>query len=239
MKFSSPSDSLGIVEQTRAIMRVDSTQYPTSNIVNSCNTWSDKIMGYGITADKRFPVDDSNHTKLPVGTTNLVADQREYSFLTDEQGNRIITLTRIDVKDSNGNWRQLMPIDQAQISPMALDEFMKTSGTPLYYDKVSDNVIKLYPASNASVTSGLKFYFLRSPSYFVATDTTKEPGFATTLHRGYVIASAYDGALALGLPNLQPLSVELQKEEQKIIEYFASRNNDETVVLRGRSNQNK
>jgi hypothetical protein len=42
-----------------------------------------------------------------------------------------------------------------------------------------------------------------------------------------VIAAAYDIALTLGLPNLQPLSVELQKEEQKMIQYFADRNNDE------------
>ena len=239
MVFSDTSTNLGIVQQVRNFMRVDSTQYPTSRIVNSVNNWLDRVAGYAIGADKRFQWDDTNHTKLPIGTTNLVANQDEYSFLTDEQGNRILTLTRIDCKDSEGNWRQLMPIDQAQISPTALDEFMKTPADPIYYDKISDNVIKLYPASDTNVTAGLKFYFQRSPSYFAASDTTKEPGVASTLHRGFVIASAYDGALTLGLQNLQGLGVELQKEEQNIIDYFMNRSNDEVRVLRGRINNYK
>jgi hypothetical protein len=61
----------------------------------------------------------------------------------------------------------------------------------------------------------------------VATDTTKEPGVSPLLHRGFVIASAYDGALTLGLKNLQALAVERQKEEEKMIQYFSGRNNDE------------
>lgn len=227
MVFSSVSGGTGIVEQVRTFMGVDSTQWPTVNIVNSANNWLDFVTGYAIGADRRFQWDDTNHSKLPIGTTNLVANQREYSFLTDEQNNKILTLTRIDWKDSNGIWSQLKPIDQVQISPEALDEFEKTSARPMYYDKIADNIIKLYPASDTSVTSGLKFYFQRSPSYFTATDTTKEPGVASTLHRGFVIASAYDGALAMGLENLQPLSVELQKEEQKMIKYFGNRNKDE------------
>lgn len=227
MVFSDTSTNLGLVQQIRDFMGVDSTQWATSKIVNSANNWLDRITGYAIGADKRFQWDDTNHTKMPIGTTNLVANQREYSFLTDEQGNRILTLTRIDWKDSNGYWYQLKPIDQLEISPSALDDFESTSSRPLYYDKVNDNVIKLYPASDTSVTSGLKFYFQRSPSYFTATDTTKEPGVANILHRGFVIAGAYDGALALGLENLQPLGVELQKEEMKMVNYFKNRNNDE------------
>ena len=104
MVFSDTVTNLGIVQQVRNLLRVDSTQYPTSRIVNSVNNWLDFVTGYAIGADKKFRFDDTNHTKLPIGTTNLVANQREYSFLTDEQGNRILTLTRIDVKDSAGIW---------------------------------------------------------------------------------------------------------------------------------------
>lgn len=212
-------------------MRVDSTQWATSKIVNSVNNYLDMVAGYAIGADKRFQWDDTNHTKLPIGTTNLVADQSDYSFLTDEQGNRILTLTRIEVKDSTGNWTLLQPIDQANID-IAIDEAQRTAGLPISYDKIADNIIRLYPKPNISVTAGIKFYFQRNPSYFTATDTTKEPGVAGTLHRGFVIAAAYDGALTLGLPNLQPLSVEQQKEEAKMKEYFTNRNNDSTLVMR-------
>ena len=228
-----------ILTQVRTFMRVDSTQWSTAKITYSVNNWLDRVAGYAIGADQRFQWDDTNHTKLPIGTTNLVANQDEYSFLTDEQGNQILTLTRIDCKDSEGVWRQLTPIDQAQISPQALDEFMKEPADPLYYDKIADNVIKLYPSSDTTVSAGLKFYFQRTPSYFEATDTTKQPGVANILHRGFVIASAYDGAIALGLPNLNALSVEMAKEEAKMQEYFMNRTKDERKVLTGRRNSYK
>jgi hypothetical protein len=229
--FSDSTNKTGIVEQSRDMMRVDSTQWATSKIVNSCNNYLDVVAGYAIGADRRFQWDDTNHSKLPIGTTNLVANQSDYSFLTDEQGNAILNLTRIDILDASGLYRQLTPIDQAQISPIALDEFLKTAGQAQYYDKIADNVIRLYPKPLTSVTNGLKFYFQRTPSYFVATDTTKAPGVAPLLHRGFVIASAYDGALTLGLGNLQPLSVEMQKEQAKMEQYFTNRETDEPLVI--------
>lgn len=230
MVFSDTSTNLGIVQQTLSFARVDSTQWPTYKIVNSVNNWLETVTGYAIGADRRFQFDDTNHTKLPIGTTNLVATQSDYSFLTDEQGNTILALTRIDILDADGLYRKLEPIDESQVD-IALDEFYKDNEKPVAYDKIADNIIRLYPTPAVSVTAGIKFYFQRTPSYFAATDTTKAPGVAPLLHRGFVIAAAYDCAMTLGLQNLQPLSVELQKEEMKMREYFAIRNTDEVSVM--------
>lgn len=231
MKFSDASLGQGIVEQTRLLMGVDATQYPTSRIVASCNNYLDTITGYAIGADRHFQWDDTNHTDLPIGTTNLVANQKEYSFLTDENGNTILNLLRIDILDPSGIYRELLPIDQAQITE-ALDEWNKTANLPMYYDKIADNIIRLYPKPATSVTSGLKFYFQRTPSYFVATDTTKTPGVPPLLHRGFVIASAYDGALSLGLDNLKGLQLEMERERIKMESYFENRLTDEPNVIR-------
>lgn len=225
LQFSDTTNNTGIVQQARSMMRVDSTQWPTYKIVNSCNNWLDMLTGFAIGADRRFQWDDTNHTKLPIGTTNLVANQSDYSFLTDEQGNAILNLTRIDILDPSGDYRQLQEIDHKEV-PGALDEFQSTAGLPQYYDKIADNIIRLYPKPATNVTSGLKFHFQRSPSYFAATDTTKSPGVAPVLHRGFVIASAYDGALTLGLVNLNSLSIEIAKEERKMSDYFQIRNTD-------------
>ena len=236
--FSETINNTGIVQQVRDLMRVDATQWPTSRIVNSVNNYLDTVTGYAIGADKLFQWDDSNHTKLPIGTTNLVANQSDYSFLADEQGNQILTLTRIDILDSDGKYRKLETIDQSQING-ALDEALIPAGKVMQYDKIADNIIRLYPKPDTSVTAGLKFYFQRTGSYFAATDTTKSPGVAPLLHRGFVIAAAYDGALTLGLNNLQPLSVEMQKEERKMMVYFAGRNNDERRRMTVRVESNK
>jgi len=229
--FSDTTTNTGLVQQVRKMMRVDATQWPTANIVASANNWLDTVASYAIGADRLFQWDDTNHEKLPIGTENLEANKAEYSFLTDGEGNIILNITRIDILDSNGLWRKLQTIDQVEI-PMALDEFNKTAGLPIYYDKIADNIIKLYPKPIASVTSGIKYYFQRAPKYFIAADTTKAPGVPPVLHRGFVIASAYDGALTLGLQNLTAISAELMKEEVKMKEFFAERNTDEVPMIR-------
>jgi len=230
MQFSDNTNNTGIVQQVRSMMRVDATQWPTYQVVNSVNNYLDTITGYAIGADRRFQFDDSNHTKLPIGTTDLTATQSDYSFLTDEQGNSILNLLRIDILDDNGDWRKMTPIDEADIN-IALDEFEENNGDPIYYDKIADNIIRLYPTPDTTVSAGLKFYFQRTPSYFAATDTTKEPGVSPLLHRGFVVNAAYDGAMTLGLQNLQALASERQEEYGKMTQAFDNRNTDETAVM--------
>src|SRR3990167_10685564 len=109
MEFSNTTTNLGIVQQVRSMMRVDSTQWPTYKIVASVNNWLDTVTGYAIGADKRFQWDDTNHTALPQGTTNLEANQSDYSFLTDQQGNTILTLIRIEMlRATGGDYKQLL-----------------------------------------------------------------------------------------------------------------------------------
>ena len=234
MVFSDNTNLTGIVEQTRSLMRVDASQWPTSRIVNSCNNHLDTIAGYAIGADRRFEWDDTNHSKLPIGTTPLVANQTDYSFLTDEQNNPIINLTSISLIDIATNEEtRLTPVNRND-PEYSYSSFGITTGTPSSYDKIADNIIKLdtLPTAADAAKYKLKFYFQRTGSYFVATDTTKEPGVSPLLHRGFVIASAYDGALTLGLNNLNALSVEMAKEDLKMKEYFAIRNTDEPKYIR-------
>lgn len=209
------------------MMRVDSTQWPTAKIVASVNNYLDMIVGYAIGQDKRFQWDDTNHSALPEGTTNIVANQSDYSFLTDQQGNTILTLTRIEMLNTNGHYSFLRPVDMVDFDPNSITELEATAGTPMYYDKIADNIVRLYPKPLTSVSAGLKFYFQRTPSYFLASDTTKAPGVAPILHRGFVVAAAYDGALTLGLDNLNALAVEQVKETKKMQAYFSARNNDD------------
>ena len=227
MVFSDTSANTGILQQVRKFARVDATQWPTANVVNSTNNWHDRVVGYALGADRRFQWDDTNHTALPEGTQTLTINVSDYSFLTDQQSNPIITLIGISIL-RNGYYEPLECVDRSQVDTST---FGQVAGEPSMYDKIADNIIRLDVLPTATVSAGLKFYFQRAGLYFTASDTTKQPGVAQVLHRGYVIAGAYDCALTLGLQNLQPLSVEMQKEEQKMIEYFGNRNNDERMAL--------
>lgn len=221
--FSDSVNNLGLVQQTRGLMRVDSTQYPTWKIVNSANNWLDYVVSYGIGHDQFLQFDDTNHTKLAEGTSDLTINVTDYSFLTDEQGNPITTLLGISLL-TNGKYVPLTPVDRSQVD---MGTFAQVSGTVTQYDKIADNIIRLDKLPTATVADGLKYYFQRAGSYFTASDTTKQPGVNPALHRGFVIAAAYDGALELGLANTNALSIELEKEKQKLKDYFGTRNNDQ------------
>jgi len=216
-----------MVQQVRSFMRVDANQWPTAKIVNSVNNWLDTLTGYAILADRRFQWDNTEHTKLPEGTCELTEDVSDYSWLTDEQGNDILTLTGVSLLNStSGYYEPLTPVDRNDKS-IDTSTFGQISGTPSQYDKIADNIIRLDYKPSATVASGLKFFFQRVSPRFAATDTTKTTGFSPLLDRGFIIAAAYDGALTLGLKNLQALAIERQLEEQKMIKAFAIRNQDE------------
>lgn len=228
LAFSEGTNNTGIVQQTRNLMRVDATQWPTSRIVNSCNNYLDVVIGYMIGADKMFQADDSNHTALPEGTAALTINVSDYSWLTDQQGNAIITLLGVSRLDSVSG--KYIPLDETDRSLEDTSTYGTVSGTPTKYDKIADNIIRLDTLPPATVSAGLKFYFQRTGSYFAATDTTKSPGVSPLLHRGFVIASAYDGALTLGLENLNALGIEMAREEKKMKEFFAKNRNRDSVT---------
>lgn len=225
--FSDTGGNLGLLQQVRSFARVDATQWPTYKVVNSLNNYHDKVTGYAIGADRRFQWDNTNHTKLPEGTAPLTINVSDYSFLTDEQGNSILTLLGVSIL-TGGKYVPLEAVDRTQVDTA---DFGTLTGTPSQYDKIADNIIRLDMLPSATVSAGLKFYFQRTGSYFATADTTKTTGCAPLLDRGFVIAGAYDCALTLGLANLQPLSVEMQKEEQFMVEYFSNRNRDEAIAL--------
>jgi len=230
LAFSDTVNGLGIVQQVRSFMRVDSDQWTTAKIVTSCNNWLNTLTGYAIGADRRFQWDNTNHEKLPEGTTSLNIGQTDYSFLTDQDGNNIITLTGISIL-RNGIYVPLIPVDRSDPSIDA-SIFGVNTGVITCYDKIADNIIRLDAKPEATVELGLKFFFQRTSPAFTALDTTKTTGFSPLLDRGFVMASAYDGAIALGLTNIQALSVEMQKEQSKMVQYFEDRNQDEERVLR-------
>lgn len=229
MVFSDTTNNSGIVEQARSFARVDSTKWPKQKIVNSANNWLDFVTGYAIGADKRFRWDNTNHTRLPEGTTPLVISQSDYSFLTDEQGNTILTLIGVSILQ-NGKYVALKPVDRND-SGYDIATFGQDTGTPTEYDKISDNIIRLDKKPAATVAAGLKFYFQRTSPYWDVDSTTQTSGFAPILDRGFVIASVYDIAITLGLQNLNDMKLERQREEEKVVSYFSNRSEDEQVAF--------
>lgn len=252
MDFSNTTTNAGIVQDVDFLVNSTRSTFPLTSIASSANRASDEVISLILGSDGRWQYDDTNYTDLPIGTTNLVADQQDYSFDPEQ-----IDVTRVECKDSSGNWRFLVPLDQKDLNPTtyaplptgtigvgfgptganySLTDFLKTAGTPTYYDKIANSIF-LYPKPSYNSTGGLKVYFQRKPSYFASTDTTKQPGFAKHLHRIISYKVAYDYAVAkLLAPNkIQALINEITKMEQRIKDFYSSRKKDEKVVMIGRN----
>jgi hypothetical protein len=236
MVFSDTVNNLGILQQARLMGRVEATQWPTYKVVNSCNNWLDYLISYGVANDKFLQLDDTNHTTLSESVDDLTINVSDYSFSADQQGNAITTLLGVSVL-VGGYYQPLTPVDRSQVDTAT---FGMVSGTPTQYDKISDTIIRLDRLPPATVTNGLKYYFQRAGSYFVATDTTKQPGVNPALHRGFVIASVYDmGLNGIGTVNMSVMQNERQLEINKMIEYFATRNNDQPKRMTGNYQNNR
>ena len=187
MKFSSSSDNQGIIEVINDLCDTDSTSFPTARKLAYINAEYEKVIGTLIANRGSFDFDDSNYTTFPIGTIDLINSQNDYPI--DET---FLVIERVEVKDADGNWQLLQPLDRRMIGT-AVSEFMKTDGFPMYYDKTGSS-LNLYPApatGSVTMTAGLKVFFQRTASLFTAADTTKEPGFSSPYH----MILAYAGSI--------------------------------------------
>lgn len=218
-----------ILTEARRLVKQNSTSYPTTEITVSANKALERATALIREAEGRWEWDDSNNTDLPIATTDLVADQQDYSLSASHY-----RIERIELKDAQGNWRLLIPIDQADVFDQSLTDFLGTSGTPEYYDKIANSVF-LYPKPSYSQSASLKVYYERGPSYFTTSDTTKSPGFNALFHQLIPLWCAYDYALINTLPNKNDLRAEIQVIEERLQEYYSFRSRDEKPHISARS----
>lgn len=201
-----------------------------SNLLNTFTALSnralDSVSVIAMSSDDRWQYDDTNYTDYPIATTATVLNQHDYVLSASH-----LRITRVELKDSTGNWKVLTPIDLADI-PNARDEFMETSGIPQYYDKMANSLF-LYPAPDYSQSDSIRVYFQREPSYFLSTDTTKEPGFASIFHRLISLKACIDYATANNLTDkITILNTKIKEQEEEIKTFFGRRNRDEKLRIR-------
>lgn len=180
--------------------------------------------------------DDSNHTDYPIITTNIVSGQRDYTFVTDEQGNLILDIYKVMVADEQGNFSEIIPVDQqSRLSPPGYNDGNNTTGLPNTYDKTANGIF-LDAIPNYNRTGGLKVFINREGSYFATTDTTKKPGFAGLFHEYLALRPSYQYAYRNGLENTKLLKQEMLEMEDKIRNYYKAREKDVQKTLQARSN---
>lgn len=221
-----------LIEENTGTQSTTTSSYPLASKTRDINNAYANYFLIGSQTEGRWQVDDTNHPKYPIITTELTANQQDYTFTTDEQGNQILDIYRVEIVDPTGLAIELTPIDQFDIQGQALTEFMKDAATPTYYDKTANGII-LYPKPNYTNAAGLKIYYNRTPEYFVGdgSDDTKLPGIPDIFHEYLAIRPSYQYCLRKGLPQTANLKQDMLFMEEGIRDYYKSRSKDEVKQM--------
>ncbi len=220
--------------EARALCDADTTSYSASDLLRRVNIALEQVVGWLITADGTWQFDDTNYTDLPIGTQTLVASQSAYTF-----NDKFLQLLEVQIKNKDGDWYILPTIDQKEYSDESpLEQDFETAGLPQYYDKVSDDTIKIIPAPDNGVTvtlaSGLKIKFKRTASLYttaLVNTGAQAPGFAAPYHviLSYMSAIPYCATYKKDRVALYEKRVmDLKKE---LIELYSQREKDKRKVM--------
>lgn len=220
MQYNSNADSQDIVSLIGDLTNTDTTQYPLKAITRAVNKWNKQVWAWIWEAYGGWKYQDSNDSGEPYADVNSVSGVSKIAIPT--AATSITGFAYLDTASSE--YRPLRPITLEQIEQrgFTLNNFMDTPSTPLYYLPLG-NFIYVFPALNASVTSGYRVYLDRASSAFASTDTTKTPGFVSEFHEVLAVGAAFEFAKRKGLSNKNDLAVDLQGYEKRIKDYFSSR----------------
>lgn len=237
--FSRTSDNSGLIQDCEFTLFGDNGFGEITNNVNRLQAFTnlinralDKVTNLIMSCDGRWQYDSTNYTDLPIGRTDLIDGQQVYELSATH-----LKVLRVEILDAQNKWVKIEPLDINDVEDFGLLEFQDTPATPRYYD-IQGQSIFLYPKPQSgfvtlgSSTGGLKIYFQRGSSYFVTTDTTKEPGFASTFHRLVSRWACYDYALSRQLPIANSLRNEITILEQELQDHYNSRQPDEPLQFR-------
>lgn len=201
----------------------NSTDYPIADLTLAANRALEKVVALINQSDMRWQFDDTNQTDLPIATATITSGQQDYSLATTH-----LTIDRIEVKNTAGNWHVLSQIDQQAFKgedQIALAEYKETSGIPEEYDILGSSIF-LYPTPNFTQAASLKVYFTRGPVAFTTADAAETPGFNTLFHDLIPLYVAKDYAVAKGKKNLPVIYSEIDKLEKSIEKFYQLRNRD-------------
>lgn len=227
MYFSATTDKNGILQQIERRTNLGDTAITGNSLLLAhftmeVNNAYSRVANLIYQADRRMQWDDPNFADAPVSKFNLVANQQNYGIFAESPSSiqDWLQIERVEILDNSDNGVLLEPIDIADIDS-AMSEYEETAGTPKEYDLRGAEIF-LYPKPSYSKTSGGIVYFKRAPEYFVATDTTKQPGFATLYHELLVLWPVNNWKVDKGQNN-QAIRQEISLMEKELLEFYAKR----------------
>lgn len=173
---------------------------------NLVNRAYDNVVSQLLQNEGDYTWDDYGNTDFPIGTTNLVASQSDYTLPASTptaDPSTFLRLIKVQAADPSGAFRNLRNVSET-MSSVPLETMFSSPGFPQYY-KLLGNSIFLYPAplaTQVTLIGGLRIFFQRDKIEFVVGDTTKQPGFPSIYHYLLALEASETWAAIKGLRQL-------------------------------------
>lgn len=237
LNFSNTTTKRGILQKIERICKlgdggITGNSQKLAEFTAIVNDGLDKAWSIIFKASGTWQFDDSNHTDYPFIMTTLTANQRDYPFTTDEQGNLILDIYKVMVKNpTSGFYEEIYPLDQE--TDEYTDGFWSgenVTGIPSRYDKTANGIF-LDCIPSYTVAQGLKVFINREGSYFTTTDTTKMPGYAGLFHEYLALFASYEYAFTNQLDNKNDIYNQMLLMEADIKQHYRDRSRDEVSII--------
>lgn len=218
MVFSDTSTNQGLLQETDFLVGTNSTTYTTNDKTRNINRSLDKVAFIIQSADAKWDWEDTNNTDLPIGSTDIVAGQQDYSIDTT-----FLKIKSVFYTDENGSISELR-YEESKERILELDS--RDTGIPTAYTIVGNSILlDCFPTKGTVEDADIKLtvYFARNISYFAVSDTTKVAGFNPQFHRYLSFSAAYDYAIAKGKDIANVLRNEMVAMEKSIKEFYSGR----------------
>jgi hypothetical protein len=170
--------------------------------------------------------DDTNHEDYPIIYDDIAQGKQDYIFTVDEQGNQVLDIYKVRIKDENGNWRTLKQRDfQSQQEEVDFE----TTGQVTEYD-LTANGIFLTSIPNYDMVDGLEVWISRTNVYPTVTTLANTPGIPNIFHEYLALRPSYFNCLQNELPQANSYGYILYGADRKsgmekqIENFHASRN---------------
>lgn len=224
------------IQRNTGTQNTTTSSYPIASKTNDVNCALNWFFILANSSSNNWrPADDTNQTDYPIIYGDIVSGQQDYSFTVDENGNQILDIYKIRIKDATSSeWTTLTQINQDIVTDGELSTI--NSGTPSQY-YLTANGIFLVQKPNFDLTDGLEIWVNRTPTYFVVSDTTKVAGIPWVFHEYLALRPSYLYCLQKGLPQASDYRMMLYGNdgrsgmEGKIKKYYRDRNKDFTNVI--------
>lgn len=182
-------------------------------------------------------VEDTNYEDHQFSFFDITENVNNYQFLTDADGNTISDITGVLLQGENDDTGEgFKPLTKLHLSDadamLIMSPNTDNTGTPTAYLE-KNNTIFFDVLPDFTKESGGKLFYRLVPSYFVAGDTIKKPGFVEAFHGMLSKGASHDWLIVNKSESttlVTRLEAELKQEEQDFADYIRQKNPTRIVM---------